>query len=117
MKSSLEKKKRSSFKRASKEAKVLRFMRKTKGLSMRKAGAILNRSDSLISHLEHGRFDLTPEWIELFVEAYGFSMEEFKLLMENDEEFFEDYREELIQLIQKMDDAKILKIYKLIQKL
>ena len=51
-------KRRSDSKVITKEAQVLRFMRKSKNLSMRSAALIINKSDTLISHTEHGRIDL-----------------------------------------------------------
>lgn len=54
------------------EAKVLRQMRITKGLSMRAAGALIGRSDSYISQLENGRMDIpTGAMLELIVRVLG----------------------------------------------
>jgi predicted transcriptional regulator len=56
-KKSAKMKKRSSRIVMSNEARVLKDMRIEAGLSMRKAGALVDRSDSYIAHIETGRID------------------------------------------------------------
>ena len=109
------KKKRSSFKKTSKEALVLRFMRKTRNLSMRKAGLLMGYSDTLISHTEHGRIDLHNNSIEKFVTAYGYTMEDFDVFLESDQSLFVDHKEDLINFIHKLDDSQILKAYNILK--
>ena len=106
---------RSNKKVITKEAQVLRFMRKSKSLSMRKAAFLIGKSDTLISHCEHGRFDLQPNMIERLVTVYGYSMEDFNLFMNSDNDLFVDYKEDLINFIHKMDDAQIMKAFNLLK--
>ena len=108
-------KRRSDSKVITKEAQVLRFMRKSKNLSMRSAALIINKSDTLISHTEHGRIDLHNNLIERLVTAYGYTMEDFNLFMVSDETLFVDYKEDLINFIHKMDDAQIMKAFNLLK--
>jgi|TARA_Y100000748_G_scaffold156467_1_gene130873 transcriptional regulator with XRE-family HTH domain len=108
-------KRRSDSKVITKEAQVLRFMRKSKNLSMRSAALIINKSDTLISHTEHGRIDLHNKLIERLVTAYGYTMEDFNLFMVSDETLFVDYKEDLINFIHKMDDAQIMKAFNLLK--
>lgn len=110
-------KKRSAIKKNSKEAKVLRFLRKSKNLSMRKAAALIGKSDTFISHLEHGRLDIRNNIIQEIVTAYGHNMDEFQTFMEQDESLFIDYREDLINFIHKMDDAQIIKAFNILKTL
>ncbi len=108
-------KRRSDSKVITKEAQVLRFMRKSKNLSMRSAALIINKSNTLISHTEHGRVDLHNKLIERLVTAYGYTMEDFNLFMVSDETLFVDYKEDLINFIHKMDDAQIMKAFNLLK--
>ncbi len=108
-------KRRSDSKVITKEAQVLRFMRKSKNLSMRSAALIINKSNTLISHTEHGRLDLHSKLIERLVTAYGYTMDDFNLFMVSDETLFVDYKEDLINFIHKMDDAQIMKAFNLLK--
>lgn len=54
------------------EARVLRDMRIACGLSMRRAGALLNLSDSYIAHIETGRMDIPKgEKLDRLLGIYG----------------------------------------------
>tara|TARA_Y100000296_G_scaffold84747_1_gene118729 strand:- start:218 stop:625 length:408 start_codon:yes stop_codon:yes gene_type:complete len=108
-------KRRSDSKVITKESQVLRFMRKSKNLSMRSAALLIDKSDTLISHTEHGRVDLHNKLIERLVTAYGYTMEDFNLFMVSDETLFVDYKEDLINFIHKMDDAQIMKTFNLLK--
>lgn len=108
-------KRRSDSKVITKEAQVLRFMRKSKNLSMRSAAFLIDKSDTLISHTEHGRVDLHNKLIERLVTAYGYTMEDFNLFMVSDETLFVDYKEDLINFIHKMDDEQIMKVFNLLK--
>jgi len=63
MKNEKQKKRRSNQKVMKKEAQILKFMRESRNLSMRRAGALLNLSDSTITHILNGRADLHPKII------------------------------------------------------
>lgn len=115
MEKTKKRKRRSDSKVITKEAQVLRFMRKSKNLSMKNAGVLIDKSDTLISHTEHGRVDLHNKLIERLVTAYGYTMEDFNLFMVSDETLFIDYKEDLINFIHKMDDAQIMKAFNLLK--
>ena len=115
MNEKLKKKKRSSIKKESKEALVLRFMRKTRNLSMKKAGVLLGRSDTLVSHIEHGRIDLHDKLIKRFVTIYEYTMEDFNIFLESDDSLFIDRREDLIGFIHKLDDSQIFKAFNILK--
>jgi transcriptional regulator with XRE-family HTH domain len=52
------------------EARVLRELRESRGLSMRGLGASMGKSDSYISQVENGRMDVpTGEALERYLEA------------------------------------------------
>ena len=72
------KKRRCNHKVLTKEATVLRIMRReSRNLSMRRAGILIGVSASTISHLEHGRADLYPKINVKLLEIYGYSYEQF----------------------------------------
>lgn len=66
----------------SKEARVLKIMRKMAGLTQPEAGAKCGLHRSCVDHLENGRVEITREKIEQMVRAYGFKMYVFEELME-----------------------------------
>jgi transcriptional regulator with XRE-family HTH domain len=54
------------------EARVLKELREAAGLSMRKAGKLIGKSDSYISHLENGRMNIpSDDKLEQILQAYG----------------------------------------------
>lgn len=54
------------------EARVLKDLRLETGLSMRRAGAVIGKSDSYIAHLETGRMDVpTGERLDVLLGIYG----------------------------------------------
>ncbi len=75
------KNRRSDHKIMTKEAKVLKYLREVRGLSMRKAGSLFGTSDAFVNHSENGRIDLTPTLIMKFLNAYGFEYEYFKKIV------------------------------------
>lgn len=66
----------------SKEARVLKIMRKMAGLTQPQAGAKCGIHRSCVDHLENGRVEITREKIEKTVRAYGFKMYLFDELMD-----------------------------------
>jgi len=68
--------KRTAIIRITLEARILRFMRTSRGMSMRKAGDLCGISDSAINHYEQGRMELSPQRIKQLVTTYSYSMKE-----------------------------------------
>ena len=90
------------------EARVLREMRMECSLSMRKAAGLLGLSDSYIAHLETGRLDVPKgEKLERLLSIYGGIKP--KSFYERARNFRLKHgpREELVELVQRMDDQKI----------
>lgn len=69
-------------KAVSKEARVLKVMRKMANLTQPEAAAKCSLHRSCIDHLENGRVEITREKIEQVVRAYGFKMAVFEELLE-----------------------------------
>lgn len=105
--------KRSQQKRITKANKALRHMRQVRGLSMYQAGRLCNITASAIAHIEHGRMDLPATRIEAVVTAYGFTMEEFHVLVQGDEVPL-NKRDECVSIIRKLDDGKVAAVYGLL---
>lgn len=82
---------RSYRKVITKEVRILALLRKRKKLPQDKASALCGYSRPTIGHIENGRMEIPCERIRHIVSCYGFSMEEFQSLM--DEEIF---REDLL---------------------
>ena len=66
----------------SKEARVLKVLRKMAGLTQPQAGTKCGLHRSCVDHLENGRVEITREKIEQVVRAYGFKMAVFEELLE-----------------------------------
>lgn len=98
---------RSSQKRITKEAKILRYMRTAKAISTRDAGERVGISGPAIIHYEHGRMDLSPKRIEQLVTAYGYSMEDFQNLLAGESVPIADLRDECASLVAALDDRKL----------
>ncbi len=92
----------------SSEARVLRQMRIAKGLSMRAAGALVNRSDSFISQIENGRMEVPKgDMLETLVTAYGpIKVASFK---ERARLFKESYspKDEALSLLEKLPEEQV----------
>lgn len=101
------KNRRSDIKVMTKEARVLKFLRESRHLSMRKAGSILGTSDAFVSHSEHGRIDLTPIIILRFLNAYGYEHSYFMKLVKGEIEMPEKSLEECISLLKRIQPEKL----------
>jgi predicted transcriptional regulator len=97
---------RSSEKKISREAIVLRHMRQTRKLSLNEAGARLGISGSAIAHIEHGRFDVSSSRIKTVVQAYSYTMQEFMDLMESNTQLV-SLRDECLSILRQLDELKL----------
>ncbi len=64
-----------------KEVKVLKTLRKMKGISQGQASSLCGYSRPSIGHIENGRIDLDQDRIRHIVSSYGVVMSEFERLM------------------------------------
>ena len=100
------------------EARILRQMRIDKGLSMRKAGELIGRSDSYISQIENGRMNVPEgEVLERMLEVYeGPKLRSFKerarLLKHQITS-----REELEDLVKRLNDDKVALVVNIVKSL
>jgi len=115
MKNEKKKKRRCNQKVMTKEALVLKFMRESRHLSMRRAGALLNLSDSTISHLENGRADLHPKITMKLLEAYGYSYDQFLNMINGKNELPQSIRRECIEILKRLDEEKLKTVKTILQ--
>jgi transcriptional regulator with XRE-family HTH domain len=101
------KSRRCDLKIESKEGKLLKYLRESRNLSVRAAGRIMGTSDSTVSHTEHGRRDLDKETLQMFLDAYGYSHQEFERMLRGDIVLPENMRGECIEIIKRLDSSKL----------
>lgn len=109
------KNRRSDVKVMTKEAKVLKFLRESRKLSMRKAGQIIGVSDTFVNHAEHGRIDLTLSIILKFLNSYGYEHSYFQKLVEGKIEIPESHYEECVALLKRMSADKLKTVKTILQ--
>lgn len=103
--------KRSQQKRITKQAEVLRYLRRSRGISMRKVGDLIGISYSTVSHYEHGRIDLDDGVVRRFVESYGHTMAEFQEFIDGKPVPVIRLRDECIHLLDRIDEAKMRAVH------
>ncbi len=101
------KKRRSDKKVMTKEASLLKFMRESRYLSMRRVAPILGLSEATVNHSENGRRDLDEPLIKRFLKVYGYTWEQFQQMLSGEVEVPEHIRSECIDIINRLDDSKL----------
>jgi transcriptional regulator with XRE-family HTH domain len=99
--------KRSQIKRITREAIVLRHLRKARRISMRAAGARIGVGSSSISHYEQGRMDLPIARIPELLELYGYTKDEFDEWVLGKPLPVYDLRDECSQVIHRIENSKL----------
>jgi len=107
IKTKRQKKRRSDKKVMTKEASLLKFMRESRHLSMRRVAPILGLSEATVNHSENGRRDLNDKLIKRFLKVYGYSWDQFQLMVAGVVEVPEHLRSECIDIINRIDDSKL----------
>lgn len=90
----------------SKEARVLKVMRKMAKLTQPQAAAKCGLHRSCIDHLENGRVQTTTEKIAQVVRAYGFKMDVFEELL-NAPMLRDEVLEECVKILSVLDNEKL----------
>ncbi|PIR33370.1 MAG: hypothetical protein COV37_16450 [Bdellovibrio sp. CG11_big_fil_rev_8_21_14_0_20_39_38] len=101
------KNRRCDIKLETREGRLLKHLRESRHLSVRAAGRILGVSESTVCHCENGRRDLDSKLIESFLEAYGYSMQEFERMLRGDIVLPENVRSECIEIIKRLEPSKL----------
>lgn len=110
----MKKQKRSQQKRITLENKILRYMRMSKGISMREAGRISGCSDSAISHYEQGRMDISPSRIATLVQAYGYSLQDWEEYKAGKPIPVLSIQDECAALLKRLDDQQLKAVHGLL---
>ena len=98
---------RSDKKVMTREALIIKYLRESKKLSMRRAAKIIGVSDSQISHAENGRMDLKPDFIMKVVTNYGYTYQYFLDVLNNKKEAPEHTLSECIEILKRLDKEKL----------
>ncbi len=106
---------RSDTKVMTQEAKVLKFLRESRRLSMRRAGKILGTSDTFVSHCEHGRIDLNPSIITKFLHAYGYDYHHFQKIVLGHIVMPQSLFDECLILLKGMSEDKLKTVKTVLQ--
>ena len=115
-KNAAKKKRRSSRIIMTNEARVLKELRLSHGLSMRKAGELISLSDSYIAHVETGRMD-PPTGIKLdqLLRIYGgIKQKTFYEYVRNFKKKIGP-REELQEILDRMNEDKVAIVLKIVR--
>ena len=106
--------KRSSKKKITKKARVLRHIRVSAGISQREAGRKCSISEAAVGHYENGRMDVSEERLAQFLVAYKCSMNEFNALMADQQIPIFSVKEECIVLLRKLEESKLRTVHTVI---
>ena len=96
-----------------KEAQVLKVLRKLKNLSQRQASRLCGYHKTAICFIENGRVELYREKIVHIVKSYGFTMEDFEYHMKS-ESFVTDIQDECISIIRTLGEEKLKAVHPLL---
>jgi transcriptional regulator with XRE-family HTH domain len=101
------KNRRSDRKIMTKEASLLRYMRESRHLSMRRVAPIMGVSEATVNHSENGRRDLDDKLIRRFLKVYGYTWEEFQQMLQGEIEVPEHIRSECVTIINRLAERKL----------
>lgn len=105
---------RSYRKVITKEVRILALLRKRSKLPQDKASALCGYSRPTIGHIENGRMEIPLERIRHIVSCYGFTMEEFEILMK-EEILREDYLAECQELLARLSEERLKLIHAMLK--
>lgn len=106
---------RSDKKIMTKEARILKFLRESRNLSMRKVAPMMNISEATVNHCENGRRDLDKKMLLKFLNIYGYSWEQFQMFLDGNYEVPEHLRSECIDIINRLDVSKLKTIKSILE--
>ena len=107
MKPKKKKFRRSDTKIETQEGRLLAYLRESRNLSMRKVGEMIGYSSAIVNHAENGRMDLGHDLILRFLNAYGYTYEQYEGMLKGDFKIPEHTRSECISIIKRLDDQKL----------
>jgi transcriptional regulator with XRE-family HTH domain len=98
---------RSYVKRITRELVVLRWMRRSRRISMRRAGLEIGVSSSTISHIEQGRMGLPINRIPQLLGLYGYTPSEYEQFVMGNSLPVLNIRDECEQMIARIESQKL----------
>lgn len=101
------KSRRCDLKVETKEGRLLKYLRESRNLSVRAVGRIMGTSESTVCHSENGRRDLNKKIIISFLDAYGYSYDEYEKMLQGDIVLPENIRGECIDIIKRLEPSKL----------
>jgi transcriptional regulator with XRE-family HTH domain len=105
------KRKRSQEKRITIQAKVIRFMRISRGISQREAAKKCSISEPAIGHYENGRMDISETRLEQFLTVYGYTKQEFNEYVGGKPIPILSVRDECVSLLGRIDEVKLRAVH------
>jgi transcriptional regulator with XRE-family HTH domain len=101
------KSRRCDLKVETKEGRLLKYLRESRNLSVRAVGRIMGVSESTVCHSENGRRDLNKKIIISFLNAYGYSYDDYEKMLQGDIVLPENIRGECIEIIKRLEPSKL----------
>lgn len=109
------KRRRSDTKVVTKEARLLKFLRESRSLSMRDAARLIGKSDTIINHSENGRIDLTPQLILKLLEVYGYTFEQYQKMLSPEFSIPQHTLSECIEILKRLEPNKLKTIKNILE--
>jgi len=103
--------KRSSYRKHTRQGEVLRYLRISKRISMRRAGELNDCSSSLINHYENGRADIVESRVLELVTSYGYTMTEFEEYLGGKLIPVTDLRRDCEEMLGRIDEARLRAVH------
>lgn len=107
MKLKKKKTRRSDFKVVTKEARILKFLRESRKLSMRKAARAIGVSEAIVNHIENGRMDISPKYKTKFLKGYGYSLTDLENFLNGSLDIPEHTLSECIEILKRLSFEKL----------
>jgi transcriptional regulator with XRE-family HTH domain len=107
--------KRSQQKRITPIARTLRYMRMSRGISMRSAAAPIGVSNSAIAQYEQGRMGVSRERALQLIAIYGYEERDLDEFLAGKPLPILSVKDECIQLLDRIDETKLRAVHAVLQ--
>jgi transcriptional regulator with XRE-family HTH domain len=94
-----------------KQARVLRYMRISSGLTQRKTAELLSCSHAMVNHYEQGRLDIPKERVQQLVHLYGYTLTQFEEFVGGKPIPVLDVKDECIGILDRIDESKLRAVH------
>ena len=89
-------------------------MREFRGVSVRKLAGEMGISHASVHQFETGRADFTQVYLEKFLKALGYSIEEWEMFLSNDEDI-EGLKAKCFEILNSASPSRIKEIYRILR--